>query len=188
MKNQLRIIAGQWRSRVIPFTEIPDLRPTPARVRETLFNWLQYDVPGSHCLDLFAGSGALGFEAASRGATSVVMIEKHVRAYQALCECAELLKANNVEIIQTTAQQFIASTRNSFDLIFMDPPFTRNQISDDCQQLESMNCLNAAAKIYIESGTEQGLDDLPENWQPAHRKQAGNVAYHLFERHQPSNT
>lgn len=182
MSHQLRIIAGHWRSRVISFPDAPGLRPTPGRVRETLFNWLRYDVPGRRCLDLFAGSGALGFEAASRGAASVVMIENNARVYQALCDNSRQLKADTIEVIQSTAQRFLSSTSEAFDLVFMDPPFSQNQLSQSCQQLEAAACLKADAKIYIETAANEPLNELPESWHSIRNQQAGNVAYHLFHR------
>lgn len=182
MNNQLRIIAGNWRSRVISFPDAAGLRPTSDRVRETLFNWLQHDIPGRRCLDLFAGSGALGFEAASRGAASVVMIEKNALVYQALCDNSRQLEANTVEVIQTTAQRFLNSAPEAFDLVFLDPPFSQNQLPQDCQQLEAVGCLKANAKIYIEATAHEPLNDLPASWHSIRSKQAGNVAYHLFHR------
>ena len=124
--GQLRIIGGEWRSRKLDFPHVEGLRPTPDRVRETLFNWLGQELDGWHCLDLFAGSGALGFEAASRGAARVVMIEQAPKVLAALHENHELLhKPSGVEIIRADAIQYLASTQAKFDLIFLDPPYKK---------------------------------------------------------------
>ena len=124
MKNNLlRIIGGEWRSRKLKFADVPGLRPTPDRVRETLFNWLQWHVPGARCLDLFAGSGALGLEALSRGARDVVMVEKHPAAAQALRDNLTLLGARNARLVHDDALRYLGRVTVAFDLIFLDPPF-----------------------------------------------------------------
>ncbi len=121
--NRVRIIGGQYRRRLLSFPDTPGLRPTPDRVRETLFNWLGQDLPGWVCLDLFAGSGALGFEAASRGASRVVMVERERAAVEALQANRALLKAPAVEIERADSLTWLAGNRTAFDLIFTDPPF-----------------------------------------------------------------
>src|SRR4051812_41703413 len=120
-RNRVRIIAGQWRSRLVRFPEAPGLRPTPDRVRETLFNWLGQHLDGLSCLDLFAGSGALGFEALSRGARRVVMVERDRATAAALRASAQSLEAANVEIIESDAMRFLAQPREAFDVVFVDP-------------------------------------------------------------------
>jgi 16S rRNA (guanine966-N2)-methyltransferase len=121
--NQVRVIGGEYRRRVLHFPEMPDLRPTPDRVRETLFNWLGQELTGMSCLDAFAGSGALGFEAASRNAARVVMLESSRQACDALKHNRELLKANRVEVCQAEALAWMRTTPEKFDVIFLDPPF-----------------------------------------------------------------
>lgn len=121
--NRVRIIGGHYRRRLLSFPDSTGLRPTPDRVRETLFNWLGQDLPGWTCLDLFAGSGALGFEAASRGAGRVVMIEREAQAVRALEQNRTLLGANQAEILRADALAWLAGNRETFDLVFVDPPF-----------------------------------------------------------------
>ncbi len=121
--NSVRIIGGQYRGRVLHFPDAPGLRPTPDRVRETLFNWLGQRLDGLVCLDAFAGSGALGFEAASRGATRVVLLEQERGAHEALLKNAQALAISGVEILRRDARSHLASSSDSYDLIFLDPPF-----------------------------------------------------------------
>ena len=121
--NTVRIIGGEYRSRLLHFPDLPDLRPTPDRVRETLFNWLGQRLDGLVCLDAFAGSGALGFEAASRGAARVVMLEQERKAHAALLHNAHLLRASNVDVLRRDARSHLASSGEAYDLIFLDPPF-----------------------------------------------------------------
>ncbi len=182
MKNKLRIIGGQWRSRQLKFTETPGLRPTPARVRETLFNWLQYDVAGSRCLDLYAGSGALGFEAASRGAVKVVQVEQDRDACRQLHTNAEALAAQQVKIINSEVFRFLAGNAEVFDLAFLDPPFAKGLAIQTCQWLEDKEWLAENAKIYLETEQNLSIQDIPENWRLKKEKQAGEVNYRLFER------
>ncbi len=182
MKNKLRIIGGQWRSRQLKFTETPGLRPTPARVRETLFNWLQYDVAGSRCLDLYAGSGALGFEAASRGAVKVVQVEQDRDACRQLHTNAEALAAQQVKIVNSEVFRFLAGNAEIFDLAFLDPPFAKGLAVQTCQWLEDKEWLAENAKIYLETEQNLSLQDIPENWSLLKEKQAGEVNYRLFER------
>lgn len=187
MQNKLRIIGGEWRSRQISFYDAPGLRPTPARVRETLFNWLQYDIPSSRCLDLYAGSGALGFEAASRGAKSVVQVETSPDACRALKENVVKLAASQIKITQSDVFRYLASDAEPFDIIFLDPPFGRDLAIQTCQWLEDKGWLSQHAKIYVEVESKlKILDELPENWQLLKSKMAGEVGYHLLERIEPN--
>lgn len=182
MQNKLRIIGGEWRSRQIVFDDAPGLRPTPARVRETLFNWLHHDIIGSRCLDLFAGSGALSFEAASRGAKAVVQVEQNPVACRCLKNNADKLAATQIKIVQADAFRYLAGNPESFDLIFIDPPFSLGVAAQSCQWLEDKGWLNPQAKIYVESPGHLTLEGLPENWQVLKSKVAGDVAYQLFIR------
>ena len=121
--SRVRIVGGEWRSRLLDVTSVPGLRPTPDRVRETLFNWLGQDLDGQACLDLFAGTGILGFEAASRGAASVLMVERDARALDALHKAAKTLQAAQVEIVRGDAVRFVQTTPQTFDGVFLDPPY-----------------------------------------------------------------
>lgn len=182
MNNKIKIIGGEWRSRQLLISESPGLRPTPARVRETLFNWLQYDIVASRCLDLFAGSGALGFEAASRGAKSVMLVENNQNAFKMLQQNINQLNANNIDIIHSDAMNVFNKTSLQFDLVFLDPPFKQNLVQRSSYMLEEKNLLAQHSKIYIEVEKQLVLDNLPRNWQCLKSKTAGEVSYSLFER------
>jgi len=181
-KSKLRIIAGEWGSRQLIFEDTPGLRPTPARVRETVFNWLQTDVIGSQCLDLFAGSGALGFEAASRRARDVVMVENNAQACRAINENKVKLSAQQIKIVQSDVFKFLAGDARPFDVVFLDPPFTKGLAQQACQWLEDKGWLANDAKIYVEVESKLVLDELPENWECLKQKTAGEVGYYLFKR------
>ena len=183
MKNKFRIIGGEWRSRCVRFTDAPGLRPTPDRVRETLFNWLQNDVRGSRCLDLYAGSGALGIEAASRGARLVVQVENSPQACRSLKDNAVALAAEQIKIVQTDVLLFLSGdAEEAFDLVFLDPPFARHLAVPTCRRLEQKGWVNRHGKIYVESESHADLTGMPENWQLLKSKTAGDVAYRLFQR------
>ena len=181
MQNKLKIIGGNWRSRSISFVDAPGLRPTPARVRETLFNWLRDDIIGSRCLDLFAGSGALGFEAASRGAKSVIQVENNALACRALKENAIALAADQIKIVQMDVFRYLAGDAEPFDVVFIDPPFAMGLAVQTCQWLEEKGWLSKQAKIYVEAESTLKLDGMPENWRLLKSKVAGEVGYHLFQ-------
>lgn len=179
--NQVRIIAGTWRGRRLTFAAVPGLRPTPDRVRETLFNWLAPVIPGARCLDLYAGSGALGLEAASRGAAEVVLIDNDARVCTELGRQRALLSANQVRVIQAEVLQWLAGPASPFGIVFLDPPYRRRMLPPCIQQLESGGWLSDQALVYIEA--EKGLvPQLPENWVLLRSKQAGQVGYHLARR------
>ena len=182
MQNKLKIIGGSWRSRNVTFVDAPGLRPTPARVRETLFNWLQNDIIGKRCLDLYAGSGALGFEAASRGAKSVFEIENNPLVCRALKENAIKLAADQIKIVQMDVFRYLAGDAEPFDVVFIDPPFALGLAVQTCQWLEEKDWLSKHAKIYVEAESTLKLDGMPENWRQLKSKVAGEVGYHLFER------
>ena len=150
--NRVRIIGGQYRRRLLDFPGSAGLRPTPDRVRETLFNWLGQDLPGWRCLDLFAGSGALGFEAASRGAGQVVMIERDRAALEALEKNRRVLGANQVSILRADALAWLANNRDPFDLIFIDPPFDSGLA--DAVLAGVAPHLKSGGYAYIEQGAE----------------------------------
>lgn len=176
--NQVRIIAGCWRGRKLSFAPVAGVRPTPDRVRETLFNWLNPVIRGARCLDLYAGSGALGIEAASRGAASVVLVDSDPRVVAKLREQLQLLDAARVEAVQSSVEGWLAASAKPFDIVFLDPPFRRNLLPACISALESGGWLAADARIYIEAETSLELD-LPESWELYRSKRAGQVGYHL---------
>lgn len=180
--GQLRIIGGQWRSRRLPVLEQPGLRPTPDRVRETLFNWLQAEIPGARCLDLFAGSGALGFEAASRGAAQVFLVEQQPAACQVLQGNIALLKADHIRLLSVDAMQFLQGPAQPFDVVFVDPPYASDLLAECCQLLEQKQWLAQDASIYIELASGDDLPPLPDNWHIIRGKKAGQVGYYLAKR------
>lgn len=183
MKSKLKIISGDWRSRQLIFEDLPGLRPTPARVRETLFNWLQQDVVASRCLDLCAGSGALGFEAVSRGAKEVIMVENNPQACRLIKENTVKLSTEKIKIVQADVFKFLAGdVVKTYDLVFLDPPFNKAIAQQACHWLEDKGWLTDGAKIYVEVESQLLLDDMPENWQCRKSKKAGEVGFYLFER------
>jgi len=179
--GQCRIIAGQWRGRKLDVPDVEGLRPTPDRVRETVFNWLQAYIGGSHCLDLFAGCGALGFEAASRGAMSVTMVELNSLAAKQLQENCNNLSATQCQVERTTAQQFLAKNKNKYDIVFIDPPYQAALWTEVAQKLIDNTALSDDAVIYLECPGKADLPELPKQWQLIKEKKAGNIRYCLFE-------
>lgn len=178
--NQVRITGGEYRGRKLGFPSIDGLRPTGDRVRETLFNWLQPVLPGASCLDPFAGSGALGLEAASRGARLVVMLEKSARAVAQIAGNISLLGAEGIEIYCTDALRWLTGESRRFDIVFLDPPFAGDLLQQSCRLLDQHGWLAPNARIYIEMSEEQALPELPGNWLQLRRKKAGQVCYYLF--------
>ncbi|RRQ22154.1 16S rRNA (guanine(966)-N(2))-methyltransferase RsmD [Thiohalobacter thiocyanaticus] len=184
-RNQLRIIGGEWRGRRLQVVNQPGLRPTPDRVRETLFNWLAPVIAGSRCLDLFAGSGALGLEGASRGASRVTLVEKAGAAARQLHANIELLRAGDrLELVQTDALRFLAQPPAApYDIVFLDPPFGRDWLARCLPPLAGPGWLTPGAYIYIEA--EQALKPqalealLPAGWTLLRSRQSGEVGYHL---------
>jgi 16S rRNA (guanine(966)-N(2))-methyltransferase RsmD len=174
MRNRIRIIGGEWRSRLIAFPESDELRPTPDRVRETLFNWLGQTMHGRTCLDLFAGSGALGFEALSRGATRVVMVEKEKQALAALRRNAELLNATGAQIVNRDARQFLAEDHERFDVIFVDPPYGARLLPDLLPLLSDR--LKAHGTLYFE---DDRMAEVPPGWKIIRQSRAGAVRFQL---------
>ena len=175
-KGQIRIIAGRYRGRRIRVAARPGLRPTPDRVRETLFNWLGQWLDGESCLDLFAGSGALGFEAASRGAARVVMVEADRSAASALQATRETIGARNVEIICDDALGYLERARECFHVVFLDPPFRQNAHAAVLERLAPR--LTAGARVYIEARAPLAPG---RPWRELKRSRAGQVSYQLFQ-------
>lgn len=186
--NQIRIIGGKWRGRKLTVLDSPGLRPTPNRVRETLFNWLAPVITDARCLDVFAGSGALGFEALSRGASNVVMIDSSPAVIKTLHNAATLLNAKNIEIHCAIAPTQLTLIQGPFDIIFLDPPFQKNNVLPCCHFLEENNFCAENTLIYIESSEKIDEKQLPKNWTIIKNKKAGRVVYHLIERHQKEPT
>ncbi len=183
--NQVRIIGGNWRGRRLSFPSLPGLRPTPDRVRETLFNWLAPYIAGAHCLDLFAGSGAIGFEALSRGAESVLMLEKALPAVKQIKLNLERLSVTNALIYQSSAPEGMAALpvpKRPFDIVFLDPPFREQWIARCCQWLEDNDWLAKDALIYIEAERELQPLPIPVHWRVLREKIAGQVNYSLVSR------
>lgn len=179
--NQVRIIAGTWRGRRLVFDPASGVRPSPDRVRETLFNWLSPVIRGARCLDLFAGSGALGLEAASRGAAEVVLVDSDPRVTTALQGQVRHLDARQVRIVQADVMDWLAGQAGVFDVVFLDPPFRRQLLSPCIRRLEGGGWLADPASIYLEA--EKGaLLELPANWALLRSKTAGQVGYHLARR------
>ena len=176
MTNKVRISAGEWRGRRLSFPEAPGLRPTPERVRQTLFNWLGQQLFGKTCLDLFAGSGALGFEALSRGAAAAVLVEQEAAVHRALTANAALLEAKRARILRMDARQFLAQNKQTFDIILLDPPFGQNWPLQLLPQLAPH--LAADGVVYLEA--EAPLAEQA-GWQIYRRGKAGNVCYHLLK-------
>ena len=181
--GQLRIIAGQWRSRRLPVADGPGLRPTPDRVRETLFNWLAPYIEGARVLDPFTGAGALTLEALSRGAQSALALDLNSQSISNLKANLQLLQCNQAQVLQTDALAYLGQTAsNSHDVVFLDPPFHQNLLHDACQLLENNGWLAAQAWIYTESETAPSALGLPANWRLHREKKAGVVHYALWER------
>jgi 16S rRNA (guanine966-N2)-methyltransferase len=174
--GRVRIVAGRWRSRLIEVPARPDLRPTPDRVRETLFNWLGQRLEGCACLDLYAGSGALGFEAASRGAARVVMVESDREVLAALRRSREQLGAQQVEIVAGDALGFLARPGERFDVVFLDPPFRQNALPALLAKLPPR--LQPGARVYLEAA-EPAQTAAP--WRELKRARAGRVSTQLLQ-------
>lgn len=182
--NRLRIIGGSLGGRRIRFPDAPGLRPTSDRARETLFNWLAPDIAGSRCLDLFAGSGALGFEALSRGAVHVTMIDSVARVTRQLRENAdELGLQDRLDVITARAGPWLESrtVELDYDIVFLDPPFADQRLQSTVDQLFQALNPNRDCLVYVERSRQQSLPVFPGNCQPVRDKSAGDVAYSLFQ-------
>jgi len=182
--SQLRIIGGAWRGRRIHFPDRPGLRPTPDRVRETLFNWLQPGIAGARCLDLFAGSGALGLEALSRGAGEVVFVEADPVIAQALQANVQLLHAEGGRVENVDALAFLARTAIAFDVVFLDPPFQSGLLRDCIPRLAASEWIKPGGLIYIEA-QKRDTPELPPTWGVLRHKTAGQVGYYLARENRP---
>jgi 16S rRNA (guanine966-N2)-methyltransferase len=186
-RSELRIIGGTWRSRRLVFPSSEGLRPTPDRVRETVFNWLTPQISGIACLDLFAGSGAFGFEALSRGAAQAVLVEKRLDVAAALRHNCEQLKAEHVDIVQADALDYLRGPVSAFDLVFLDPPYASGLLGPCVDLLDTRGWLNPGAFIYLEA-PQDVAPPLPESWLLHRSKTAGQVGYHLARKTQIQET
>lgn len=180
-QNEFRIIAGTWRRRKLHFPPLEGIRPSPDRVRETLFNWLRERVPGARCLDLFAGSGALGLEALSRGANSVTFVDRERPAADALREHLAMLEARGGEVAQADALDWLKGPPQPFDIVFLDPPFASDLSARAMAALEAGGWLAPAALIYMEHAAE-APPPLPAGWQVWRESRAGRVGFRLLQR------
>lgn len=181
-KGQVRIIGGKWRGRMLHFPAHSSLRPTTDRVRETLFNWLMHDIPGLNCLDLFAGSGALGFEALSRGAASVTFVDESQDVVRYLRQQADVFEVENAHFIHARVPANWIQFNTRFDVVFLDPPFQKELVLPCGEWLESMNALSENALIYVEIAAQQKIFPVPANWRMLKEQHAGNVRFALFLR------
>ena len=174
--NQVRINGGIWRSRILKFPDVEGLRPTPDRVRQAVFNWLRQDLTGKTCLDLFAGTGAFGFEALSRNAKSVTMVENSALAFKSLKQNQDLLKAQNCQILSIDVLQFLVTDTQQFDVIFCDPPYNKAWLDKLLPILNQH--LSENGVVYAEAEFEIKPS---ESWQVVKQNKAGNVYYHLLK-------
>lgn len=178
-RQQIRIIGGTLRSRKITFLEDPLCRPTPDRVRETLFNWLGPFIQDAVCLDLFAGSGALAFEAISRGARKVVALEQNPAIAQAIKQQATTFNIQNLEVIQTDVRHFLQRPSETFDILFIDPPYHSSLLAECFTLLQTNPLIKPQALIYFESNQASSSEQIPKNWEIVREKKAGQVYFYL---------
>ncbi len=179
--HELRIIAGTWRGRRFPVLDQPGLRPTPNRVRETLFNWLQHAVVGARCLDMFAGSGALGLEALSRGAAHVTFMDNNPLAISQLREVLTRFNAANATTVLCDATSTLSLPAEPYDIVFLDPPFDAQYLPQIITTLANPGWLRPDAYIYLETATTLTTPTLPPTWHTLREKVAGQVSYRLIQ-------
>lgn len=178
--GRVRIVAGNWRSRVLDVADVPDLRPTSERIRETLFNWLGPSIIGKRCLDLFAGTGALGFEALSRGARAAVFVEASPVAAAALAANAKKLGATDASIRRADAYDYLSGFDDApFGLVFLDPPFGADSLTNLCRLVAERGVIRPGGRVYLEQDRHQAEPELPPGWTTDKSKTAGNVRYTL---------
>lgn len=179
-RGRLRIVAGIWRSRVLEIADVEGLRPTSERIRETLFNWLTPRMAGARCLDLFAGTGALGLEALSRGAAAAVFVENSKVAIATLRRNLASLDASGAVIHAGSATEYIdAAGAESFDIVFLDPPFADDNLAELCRLIDESELVTTNANVYLEQDRARPEPDLPDGWTVLKSKVAGNVRYTL---------
>ena len=187
-RGEVRIIGGEWRGRKVRFPPSGSVRPSPDRVRETLFNWLQFEVAGKRCLDLFAGSGVLGLEALSRGAREVVFVELDRESARAIDETLRAFKCDRGRVEPLDAFAYLSgSASQPFDIVFLDPPYAERWLPRACEALERGGWLRPDAWIYLEDMATHGEPALPAGWTLMRSKRAGDVGYHLARRGAPGH-
>ncbi|MBM4219948.1 MAG: 16S rRNA (guanine(966)-N(2))-methyltransferase RsmD [Gammaproteobacteria bacterium] len=182
MADTLRIIGGEWRGRRIRFPGKGGIRPTPDRVRETLFNWLMGQVPGSRCLDLFAGSGALGLEALSRGAAHATFVECDRENAARLRETTKMLAPGRATVVEADALAWLDGRASAYDIVFLDPPYAAGILAQAMRRLDAGGFLAPGAQVYLEMPASAGPPGLPPGWQLHRTGRAGAVGYHLARR------
>lgn len=179
--GELRIIGGDWRSRKLRFPDAGGVRPTPARTRETLFNWLSFHLAGRRCLDLFAGSGVLGLEALSRGAGAATFVDHTPALAQALRENLRLLHCDRAAVVCTAVESFLGeSPAQPFDILFMDPPFRQGWLPRLFPLIADHGWVARGGWVYVEHESELSSPPVPANWQLHRQKSAGQVTYNLY--------
>ncbi len=180
--GRLRIVAGNWRSRLLDIADVEGLRPTSERIRETLFNWLSPRIHGARCLDLYAGTGALGLEALSRGAATAVFVERSAIAARQLQENIDVLGAGGVTVANQEALAYLRSASGQcFDIVFLDPPFADDLLDETCRLLAQQQLLSEGALVYLEQDRSSPEPALPDDWQVKKNKTAGKVRYMLIQ-------
>lgn len=178
--GKIRIIGGRWRGRKLPVLEQEGLRPTPDRVRETLFNWLAPIIEGSRCLDLFSGTGALCLEALSRGASEVVMVERAKHVADQLRLNIATLGTEDATVVETDAVGYLQGAVEPFDVIFLDPPFASDLVARGSELIDKRDWLKPGGFVYVEAPAAMHPLPLPSHWTAVKSKQAGQVGYHLL--------
>jgi len=181
LTSELRIISGQWRGRKLRFPAEQHLRPTTDRIRETLFNWLSPIIHGCSCLDLYAGSGALGFEALSRGAANSHFVETNRSACKALEANRDQLQTKHGVIHHQSATNFLTNNQLDFDIIFIDPPFAYQDLGDVIELIANQQAIKPGGMVYIEQPSDRPAPKIPANWSLHREKQAGQVCYRLYQ-------
>jgi 16S rRNA (guanine966-N2)-methyltransferase len=178
--NEVRIIGGKWKRRKLAFPDRPTLRPTPNRARETLFNWLMGHLDGARCLDLFAGSGALGFEALSRGAAEATLVDSDAEVVKALKKSRQLLAADNCTVVHASALAFLEQATTPWDIVFLDPPFASRLLAESLEMLAKGHCLREDSIVYVEVSAH----DTPDlsGWRTWKEARAGDVRSMLLLR------
>ena len=180
MQESIYIIGGKYRKKKINFPNTPNLRPTPNRIRETLFNWLMHDIRDAKCLDGYAGSGALGFEAISRGAKSITLIENEMLAYKGLQKTISSFSEENIELVKSDIESYLQNTSKTFDIIFFDPPFSKAFPMQCVTLIEKNGTMSEGGLLYIEYTSTIELN--PEIWENIKVKRAGQVTYALYKK------
>lgn len=180
-QGEIRIIGGDWRGRKLPVLQSEGLRPTSDRVRETVFNWLQFSVPGASCLDVYAGSGALAFEALSRGAKSAVLLELNPQTAKQLQRNLQTLNANRAVVETTDSLQWLSSqATETFDIVFIDPPFHKDLMQHSVDRLFEHGFISDTTWLYLEQETQLDWPNLPQGWHCHREKKTSQVRFGLF--------